>query len=139
MKKVLVFGIFDKLHPGHKEFLRRARAHGTTLVAVVASDAEIKAYKGRFPMGDFYARVDALMASKLVDKAVSGDKERGTWGVLAKHMPQVIALGHDQKELYTNLRKFLKGKKEKPEVVFIEAYHPEKYASGGAHKKVIKK
>ena len=49
MKKVMAFGTFDGLHPGHLNFLKQARRLGDSLVVVVARDANVRKIKGRFP------------------------------------------------------------------------------------------
>lgn len=36
--RVMVFGVFDGLHPGHRAFLRQARKKGDKLIVVVARD-----------------------------------------------------------------------------------------------------
>ena len=41
MKKVLVFGTFDGLHEGHKDFLRQAKQYGDHLTVVVGRDSTV--------------------------------------------------------------------------------------------------
>jgi len=48
-KKVLVFGTFDGLHEGHKNFFKQAREFGDFLVVVVGRDSTIVKTKGRPP------------------------------------------------------------------------------------------
>ena len=43
-KKVMVFGVFDRLHPGHLSFLEQASKHGN-VVAVITRDDVVKALK----------------------------------------------------------------------------------------------
>jgi FAD synthetase len=43
--KVIVFGTFDYLHPGHKSFLKQAKKLGDFLTVVVACDHTIKHLK----------------------------------------------------------------------------------------------
>ena len=47
MKKVLVFGTFDILPPGHLYFLREAKKHGEHLTVVVTPSAVVKQLKGK--------------------------------------------------------------------------------------------
>jgi len=49
MKKTLVFGTFDILHPGHEYFLKEAKRHGDQLVVVVARDLTVKQVKKLMP------------------------------------------------------------------------------------------
>jgi len=43
-KRVMVFGVFDGLHEGHKSFLRQARKYGGELRAVVAQAAGLESF-----------------------------------------------------------------------------------------------
>ena len=45
--KVMVFGTFDRLHDGHRFFLREAEKLGTTLFIVVARDSMVVTHKKR--------------------------------------------------------------------------------------------
>ena len=47
MTKVMVFGTFDYLHEGHKDFFRQAKQYGDELVVVVARDETVKQIKGK--------------------------------------------------------------------------------------------
>lgn len=46
MKKVLVGGVFDILHYGHIQFLKKAKALGDYLIIALESDANVKKLKG---------------------------------------------------------------------------------------------
>lgn len=48
-KTVMVFGVFDRLHPGHLDFLRQAREYGDELIAVVARDQAVMELKHKQP------------------------------------------------------------------------------------------
>ena len=47
--KVMVFGTFDILHPGHLNFFKQAREFGNFLIAVIARDKTVLKIKGRLP------------------------------------------------------------------------------------------
>lgn len=128
-KTVLVFGVFDGLHEGHRYFLRTARAHGERLVAVVARDAVAARLKGREPRQSQQARMRALEAEETVDEVVLGDEADGAWSAVRTVRPGVIALGYDQALLRTALEAHLAGRADTPVIVTIPAYQPERYHS----------
>ena len=73
MKRVLVFGTFDGLHPGHINFFDQAKARGDCLIAVVARDITVNQVKGRFPKRSELLRLKAVKQCKLIDQAVLGE------------------------------------------------------------------
>ena len=95
MKKVLVAGTFDFLHPGHLNFISQARAHGDYLVAVVARDETVEKIKGTKPYFNELERFSLIGALKGVDKAVLGN-EGDLFTIVKKLKPDVIVLGYDQ-------------------------------------------
>lgn len=95
MKRVVVFGTFDLIHPGHIAFLTAARKLGDELVVVVTRDARVRAEKGRAPLFNQKERLAIVQAIRSVDRAVLGEPP-GKWSLLAKLRPSVVAVGHDQ-------------------------------------------
>jgi FAD synthetase len=94
MKKVLVGGTFNLVHPGHIFFLEKAKSLGDYLVVVVANDKTVLRRKG-FLVMPAEARRAVLESLKMVDKAVIGD-EKDFFKVVEKERPDIIALGYDQ-------------------------------------------
>ena len=128
MKKVLAFGTFDILHPGHLYFLKKAREHGDTLTVVVALDETVKEVKGRYPLNKQDRRAENLMKTGIVDKAVlgnPGDKHR----IIEQIKPDVLCLGYDQRFFTENLKESLAQRGISAEIVMLDAYMPEKYKS----------
>lgn len=75
---VIVFtnGVFDVLHAGHIEFLRRAKALGDTLVVGVNSDTSIRRLGGaRAPLTSERDRIALLAALEPVDYVVPFDDD----------------------------------------------------------------
>lgn len=95
MKRVVVFGTFDLIHPGHIAFLNAARKLGDELVVVVTRDARVRAEKGRAPLFNQKERLAIVQAIRSVDCAVLGEPP-GKWSLLARLRPKVVAIGHDQ-------------------------------------------
>lgn len=94
-RRVVAFGTFDLIHPGHIAFLQAARKMGGELVVVVTRDARVLQEKGRPPLFSEKERLRIVSALKDVDRAVLGDRP-GSWNILRRLAPQVLAVGHDQ-------------------------------------------
>src|SRR3954463_1039918 len=99
MKKVMVFGVFDGVHVGHRAFFLEARKHGNYLIAVLTQDHIVERLKLRLPKKNFAERFDNLKKEDIVDEIVIGDAELGMYEVIKKYKPDVIALGYDQQGL----------------------------------------
>ena len=99
----MVFGTFDGLHEGHRYFLNEAKKLGDYLIVAVAHDSAVNLFKNRAPRQDAGARVSAILSENLADEVVIGDEEQGSWEVLKKHRPDIVALGYDQRELRKSL------------------------------------
>lgn len=105
-KVVMVFGTFDGLHAGHRNFLRQAKKHGAHLLAVVAPDRTIIRRKEHPPHYPLKKRMEKITASGLVHTVIQGDARDGSCNVVRRHKPHCIAVGYDQKEMRRALRKF---------------------------------
>ena len=120
--RVLVFGVFDKLHDGHRFFLQEARHLGTHLVAVVTPDEVAKKLKGNKPHESEETRRKKLLGENLADEVMMGDRNIGSWEVLHKVLPHTIALGYDQTTLARALEKERGKKRSKWRLVHIPPY-----------------
>lgn len=109
MKKgrVLVFGTFDGLHPGHKFFLRSAKSRGEHLIVGVARDTHVRALKQKSPMHHEGRRLETVKGQKQVDEAFLCDEELGCYAIVQKTEPDIIILGHDQTELEKDLLRWM--------------------------------
>src|SRR3990167_7668560 len=103
-KTVLVFGVFDALHDGHRFFLREAHRRGELLIVAVAPDAVVRELKGMSPKEPLRKRLAAVRREGLADRVVPGDAQINDWGILKEYKPSVIALGYDQTKLGKELR-----------------------------------
>ena len=128
MRKVLVFGTFDILHPGHLYFLKQAKLFGDYLAVVVARDLTVKQVKGEFPVNNEAVRLRNISELKFVDEAVLG-KRTNKYNIIEEIKPDVICLGYDQDSFTNNLEKELKKRKLDVEIVRLEAFEKEKYKS----------
>lgn len=102
MKKVVVFGTFDIIHPGHIHMLKEAKSYGDYLVVVVARDTTVCEVKGKKPQNDEQTRlrnIELLGLAEKVRLGCLGDK----YQVVGEEKPDVVALGYDQKAYVDNL------------------------------------
>jgi len=105
MRKVLVFGTFDRLHKGHESFLRQSRRHGDYLIVVVTRDSNVRKAKGREPLNGERKRAAAMR--KIADKVLLGERKI-TYDLIKKIKPDVICIGYDQRPSVSRARKILK-------------------------------
>ena len=129
MKIVLVFGTFDGVHPGHEFFLSEARKRGDRLVVVIARDTIVQELKGRAPKRPEIERREALAEVSSVDEVVYGDRVLGTYSVLDRVAPSIIALGYDQAELKADVARWIKENNIQVDLVDVPSHHPELYKS----------
>ena len=94
-KIVFTNGCFDLLHPGHVQYLSRAREQGDRLVVGVNSDASVKRLKGAHrPIQDEGARTVLLAALSMVDAVVVFGEDTPLELILALR-PDVLVKGGD--------------------------------------------
>ncbi len=140
--KVLVFGTFDGLHEGHKDFFRQAlrQAQGKLnekpyLVAVIGRDSTIVKTKGRLPKYGEQERLKVVQDSGLVNEARLGNEappggKLDPYKVVEEVNPDIICLGYDQTFFADKLAEELpKRGLEKVKVERLKAYKPEIYKS----------
>lgn len=128
MKKILAFGTFDVLHPGHLNFFKQAKELGDELHVIVALDETVLNVKGRDPLQSEETRLKAVLGLNEVDYAYlgnTGDK----YQVIEDIRPDIIALGYDQTSFTHNLQSELKKRGVNCEIVRLKPFHPEKYKS----------
>ena len=128
MKKVLVFGTFDGLHPGHINFFEQAKKLGDYLVVVVGRDVTVNKIKGRFPKRSELLCLKAVQQCQLVNEAMLGNIGN-PYEIIKKIKPDIIALGYDQNSFSAGLAEFIKKENLKIEIVRLKPYKPEIYKS----------
>lgn len=132
-KKILVFGTFDGIHPGHIYFLNEAKKLGTLSISV-ASDESVVERKKKKPQKNTSQRIFDVKKLSISDHVSKGDRVIGKWSEIKKTKPDIVFLGYDQKELEKALLKL----KKELDLNFIikkgKAFKPTKY-----HSKIINK
>lgn len=126
-KKVMVFGVFDRLHAGHISFLEQAAQLGDELVVAVARDFIVRELKKKTPMESEDIRASRVACVKGVTHAMLGDQELGSWDVIAVYKPDIICLGYDQKWMKQDLDdRITKGLLPPIKLCIADAYEPER-------------
>jgi FAD synthetase len=129
MKKVLAFGTFDLLHPGHEFYLSECRRFGDVLHVIVALDSTVEKVKGKLPVHDAARRLAAVNALAHVDYAVLGN-DGDKYKVIEEIRPDVVCFGYDQVSFTAGLQQVLRERGLEPEIVRISKSHmPDVYKS----------
>jgi FAD synthetase len=120
-KKVMVFGSFDQLHPGHLYFLLEAKKYGDELIVVLGREETIKQVKGKKPKYSEKERKQHLEITGTPDKVVYG-KVKDKYEVIKQFKPDIICLGYDQHSFSDKLSDELERLKIKAKVVRLKPY-----------------
>ncbi|MBP7134185.1 adenylyltransferase/cytidyltransferase family protein [Patescibacteria group bacterium] len=126
MIRVLCFGTFDGLHPGHDDFLRQVAEAGEEVWVVVARDATIIHVKGQLPAINEQDRLRALQAHPLVHEARLGHEE-DKYQVIDEIRPQAIVLGYDQQAFTQGLAEELARRGHSVRIERAKPFQPETY------------
>ncbi len=132
MKKkghVVVFGIFDGIHAGHRDFLQQARAYGDELFAIVGRDESVVRLKSKTPTYPEKTRIELVAQEEWVSDVILGDEEPSSYRVLGELNPDVICLGYDQRALRADLEEWMRGRGLKISMHSLEPYHPDTFHS----------
>ncbi len=115
IRRVVVGGTFDIIHPGHLYLLRRAKKYGYVIV-IVARDSTVKKLKNKVPIIPEKQRLEIIRSIKYVDEAYLGYKNINILKVIEKYRPDIILLGPDQIYLEHMIRKIVSEKGLKIEI-----------------------
>ena len=129
MTKVLVFGTFDHLHPGHRNFLAQAQALANEVIVSVAQDRVVEFLKHRSPLQQLSDRMAALDKLPEVAQVVAGDTELGTYQRFRDLRPELVAFGYDQTELAKDFQRFQHAIGDETPTVVLKPYQPEEFKS----------
>ena len=101
--RIMVFGTFDIVHPGHENLFEQARslAEHPYLIVSVGRDEVVERIKGLRPRNSEEERRAVLALHPLVDEAMVGDRD-GYLDHIKTAKPDIIALGYDQKGYYVD-------------------------------------
>jgi D-beta-D-heptose 7-phosphate kinase/D-beta-D-heptose 1-phosphate adenosyltransferase len=92
---VFTNGVFDLLHPGHVDVLRRARECGDALIVGLNTDASVRRLKGpERPVRSESERAYVLAALEMVDAVTLFDEDTPL-ALITRLEPDVIVKGGD--------------------------------------------
>ncbi len=94
MMRVLIFGTFDHLHPGHIFVLTEATKKGDVTV-IIARDENVERIKGHLPSQSESERAQSIKKLFPAVTVLLGDPEDFLAPVHSVH-PDLILLGYDQ-------------------------------------------
>jgi len=95
MKKVLLAGTFDILHPGHLRLIEAASKLGKVIV-IIGRDSIVEQIKGKRPVIPEDQRRFMVSGLKGVDTAVLGKETMDFTEIISEINPDIILLGPDQ-------------------------------------------
>lgn len=94
---VFTNGCFDLLHPGHMDYLKKAKLLGDRLIVGLNSDASIKRLKGEMrPILPENVRKIMLESVKWVDEVIVFDEDTPE-NLIKKVRPNILVKGGDYK------------------------------------------
>lgn len=128
--RIMVFGTFDIVHPGHKHFFAQARKlagkHKPFLIVSLARDKNVIRIKGKVPTSNELKRLKRIKSLSEVDKAVLGAIGNHIPHIV-KERPEIIALGYDQSAYVGGLRAALSKEGVKVKIARMKPHLPNKY------------
>jgi len=125
--RILIFGTFDILHPGHLHIIKKAAMLGELYVAV-ARDETVKKIKGRYPVNSELERKKTLESLNIATQVVLG-KKGNKFEIIKEIKPNIICIGYDQKSFVDALPEELKKMHLDCKIVKIDSFEPDKYKS----------
>lgn len=123
--KILLFGTFDYLHPGHIDLFKQARklARDPYLIVSIARDINVTRIKGQKAENTERDRLNLVSNCKLVDSAVLGAK-KDFFKKIEKIDPDIIAIGYDQIAYVEELKVKITEKKLDIKVKRLKPFKP---------------
>lgn len=127
MKKVLIFGAYDTIHPGHLNFFRNARKLGE-LTIIVGRNETIKKIKGKLPKNNEKKRMKKLQKLNIAKNVILGG-DKNPYKVIENEKPDIIALGYDQNNYTKDLKEELKKRNINVKIIRLKPYRKNIYKS----------
>ena len=135
--RVLTFGTFDVLHPGHISYLTQAQNLGDELHICVALDSTVLAVKKKKPIQNQDTRKENLK-KHFPDAHVHLGDPKNHMKIIEHVKPEIIAIGYDQSSFTDKIEPFLKQKKIHSKIVRLSPFYQNIYKSSILSKKKLK-
>lgn len=123
--KVLTFGTFDRLHPGHFDYLKQAYVLGSELFTIVALDTTVLKTKNYLPQFNQNQRLNNLNNLKIPDHNLLLGHPTNPYHFINVIQPDIIALGYDQ----THFTEKLQNKFPNIKIVRLKNYKEQLFKS----------
>ena len=117
MKKGIIAGNFDVLHPGYIQMFRKAREHCDVLVVALQTDPTVERPEKIKPILSWDERMDMLLAIRYIDEVVKYTTEAELRELLETGDYDVRILGDDYREKYAT------GQEHSTEIVYVVRDH----------------
>jgi len=127
VKRAVVFGTFDRFHPGHEWFLSQASTLCDHLIVTVALDEDVQRRKGHRPhsmLSERIGRVQHFLPHATVNK---GDKQEGEWSAFLQEPIDLCIVGYDQTTLRGALETLRMHRALSFDIIQLDSYFPERY------------
>lgn len=105
MKKIITYGTFDMLHPGHINLLRRAKNLGDYLVVGLSSD-EFNDLKGKKSYYCYEDRKAVLESISFVDEVIKEENWDQKKIDIQKHNIDCFVIGDDWYGVFDDLNEY---------------------------------
>ena len=115
MKKIIVNGSFDLLHPGHIRLLNYAKGLGDYLLVAIDTDSRIRELKGYpRPYNNELERKFLIENLKPVDEVKVFNSEQELVNIIEEYRPNIMVKGDDYRGT------IIVGEEFCDEIVFLE-------------------
>lgn len=94
MKRIITYGTFDMLHPGHINLLKRAKDLGDYLIVGLSSD-EFNQIKGKDSYYSFEQRKEVLESVRYVDLVIKEDNWEQKSRDIEIYKADIFVMGDD--------------------------------------------
>lgn len=109
IKKVIVNGTFDVLHPGHIRLLAYAKELGDYVLVAIDSDNRVRELKGSTrPIYSYEIRKEMLLALRSVDEVVMFNSAEELEDIIKNNNATYIVKGSDHRDHYVEGSKYVK-------------------------------
>lgn len=103
MKRILTYGTFDLIHPGHINLLRQAKAMGTYLIVGLSTD-DFNQLKGKKAYHSYENRKLILEAIRFVDEVIPEFSWEQKIKDIETYNIDLFVMGDDWKNEFDDLR-----------------------------------
>lgn len=129
MTQGVVFGTFDRFHPGHQWFLKQATERCDHLIVSVACDEDVQRRKQHQPFHSLAQRIKCVQEFLPEATVIEGDASDGQWTVLQQNRIDCCIIGYDQQRLADALQQWTKIHHYALSMCILEPYLPQRYKS----------